>query len=461
MGSAQFRDEGPHPRFPETEGQQRFRGVPGDTAVRRGNGSTGTAAGSQFGWQFAAQFQDEPLGGAFPDAGRGGQHRGVTVDERAGRQVDGQRRQQRQAEPRTDTAHGDEVPEQRQLVPAPEAVQREQVFLHDEVRVEAHGLPLPERSQGAARGEHFHSEQARAQHGARFPYFRYLAFDESDHGRTVSGRPERYRTAGGRPARRGAEKSWQSRSIGTMIARVIEVTDLTKKFGDVTAVDAVSFSVPAGQVFGLLGPNGAGKTTTLRMLATLIRPSAGSARVTGLGLRDDPAAVRRNIGVVNGGMGLYDRLTGREILRYFGRLYDMTDARIRERIAALDAVLDLKATLDRQAGGFSTGMKQKIVIARAVLHDPPVIFFDEASSGLDVMARRALLDFVRNYPGTDRAVIYSTHVMTEVEELCDRLAIMSEGRLVAEGTVASLAEQTGADSLEGAFFRLVRPEAVA
>jgi len=160
-------------------------------------------------------------------------------------------------------------------------------------------------------------------------------------------------------------------------------------------------------------------------------------------------------------MGLYDRLTGREILRYFGRLYDMTDARIRERIAALDAVLDLKATLDRQAGGFSTGMKQKIVIARAVLHDPPVIFFDEASSGLDVMARRALLDFVRNYPGTDRAVIYSTHVMTEVEELCDRLAIMSEGRLVAEGTVASLAEQTGADSLEGAFFRLVRPEAVA
>ncbi|HLR46961.1 MAG TPA: ATP-binding cassette domain-containing protein [Deinococcales bacterium] len=242
---------------------------------------------------------------------------------------------------------------------------------------------------------------------------------------------------------------------------MIEVTDLTKKFGDVTAVDAVSFSVPAGQVFGLLGPNGAGKTTTLRMLATLIRPSAGSARVTGLGLRDDPAAVRRNIGVVNGGMGLYDRLTGREILRYFGRLYDMTDARIRERIAALDAVLDLKATLDRQAGGFSTGMKQKIVIARAVLHDPPVIFFDEASSGLDVMARRALLDFVRNYPGTDRAVIYSTHVMTEVEELCDRLAIMSEGRLVAEGTVASLAEQTGADSLEGAFFRLVRPEAVA
>lgn len=239
------------------------------------------------------------------------------------------------------------------------------------------------------------------------------------------------------------------------MTRVIEVRELTKKFGDVTAVDAVSFSVPAGQVFGLLGPNGAGKTTTLRMLATLIEPTSGSASVMGLDTRRESAAVRHSIGVVNGGMGLYDRLTGREILRYFGRLYGMTDTAIATRIKELDGILGLTGTLDRQAGGFSTGMKQKIVIARAVLHDPPVIFFDEASSGLDVMARRALIDFVKAYPGSDRAVIYSTHVMSEVEELCDRLAIIADGRLVAEGTVASLAQETGADSLEGAFFRLV------
>lgn len=256
------------------------------------------------------------------------------------------------------------------------------------------------------------------------------------------------------------------KSVATLIgsaynARVIEASELTKKFGEVTAVDSVSFSVPAGQVFGLLGPNGAGKTTTLRMLATLIEPTAGTATVTGLDIRRDAAAVRSSIGVVNGGMGLYDRLTGREILRYFGRLYEMDDSAITARIEELDAVLDLKGTLDRQAGGFSTGMKQKIVIARAVMHDPPVIFFDEASSGLDVMARRALLDFVKRYPGTDRAVIYSTHVMSEVEELCDRIAIIAEGRLVAEGTVESLAASTGADNLEGAFFRLVSPGVAA
>lgn len=242
---------------------------------------------------------------------------------------------------------------------------------------------------------------------------------------------------------------------------MIKVSGLTKKFRDVTAVDAVSFNVGPGEVFGLLGPNGAGKTTTLRMLATLVEPTAGSATVNGLDVVADAARVRRSIGVVNGGMGLYDRLTGREVLRYFGRLYDMTDEQIAARTDELDRLLGLSGTLDRQTGGFSTGMKQKIVIARAVLHDPPVIFFDEATSGLDVMARRAVIDFVRDYPGDGRAVIYSTHVMSEVEELCDRIAIISQGALVAEGTVAELAERTGAGDLEGAFFRLVQAGAAA
>lgn len=236
---------------------------------------------------------------------------------------------------------------------------------------------------------------------------------------------------------------------------MIEARGLTKTFGAVHAVRDLDLRVGAGEVFGLLGPNGAGKTTTLRVLATLVRPDAGSATVGGRDVLREAEEVRRLIGVVNGGMGLYDRLTGREVLHYFGRLYGLRRRAIEARIAELDDLLDLGETLSRRCGGFSTGMKQKIVIARAVLHDPPVIFFDEATSGLDVMARRAVLDFVRRYPGENRAVLYSTHVMGEVEELCDRVAILYRGRKIAEGPVRELVADSGASDLERAFFRLV------
>ena len=242
---------------------------------------------------------------------------------------------------------------------------------------------------------------------------------------------------------------------------MIDVQHLSKSFGGVKAIDDVTFAVPAGEVFGLLGPNGAGKTTTLRILATLLRPDGGSATVAGLDVRRDAEAIRRTIGVVNGGMGLYDRLTGREILHYFGRLYDMERAVIARRIAELDGLLELGDALTKQAGTFSTGMRQKIVIARAVLHDPPVIFFDEVTSGLDVMARRAVLDVVKAYPSPERAVIYSTHVMSEVEELCDRAAVLYRGRLIAQGTVAALQAEAGADGLERAFFTLVERSGLA
>lgn len=242
---------------------------------------------------------------------------------------------------------------------------------------------------------------------------------------------------------------------------MIDVQHLSKSFGTVTAVDDLSFTVAAGEVYGLLGPNGAGKTTTLRVLATLLRPDRGSARVAGLDVVRDAEAVRRTIGVVNGGMGLYDRLTGREILHYFGRLYDMDHRRIERRIAEVDDLLALGDALAKPAGTFSTGMRQKIVIARAVLHDPPVIFFDEVTSGLDVMARRAVLDVVRAYPSAERAVVYSTHVMSEVEELCDRAAVLYRGRLVAEGTVAELEELAGESDLERAFFTLVERSGIA
>ncbi len=236
---------------------------------------------------------------------------------------------------------------------------------------------------------------------------------------------------------------------------MIEVDRLSKRFDGVTAVAELSFSVAAGEVFGLLGPNGAGKTTTLRILSTLLRADSGRASVAGHDVSTQGEAVRRSIGVVNGGMGLYDRLTGREILHYFGRIYDLPKPHIERRIGELDALLGLGDALSKRAGTFSTGMKQKVVIARAVLHDPPVIFFDEVTSGLDVMARRAVLDVVRAYPSEARAVVYSTHVMSEVEELCDRAAVLYRGRLVAEGSIAALIEQGGESNLERSFFRLV------
>jgi len=226
-------------------------------------------------------------------------------------------------------------------------------------------------------------------------------------------------------------------------------------------VSKVSFTVAGGEVFGLLGPNGAGKTTTLRILATLIKADSGSARVAGLDIDREPQRVRHAIGVVNGGMGLYDRLTGREVLTYFGGLYGMSQAQMDERIAQLDDLLSLGSALTRQTGDFSTGMKQKIVIARAVLHDPPVIFFDEATSGLDVMARRAVLDLVSEFARQGKAVVYSTHVMSEVEELCDRIAIVYDGAIVAQDSLPALLESTGAQSLERAFFTVVERSGLA
>lgn len=242
---------------------------------------------------------------------------------------------------------------------------------------------------------------------------------------------------------------------------MIAVRGLTKRFGGVTAVDAVSFDVAPGEVFGLLGPNGAGKTTTLRVLATLLHADGGRASVAGHDVAREGEAVRRSIGVVNGGMGLYDRLTGREVLHYFGRMYGLQHAAIERRIGELDGLLDLAGTLDKRCGEFSTGMKQKIVVARAVLHDPPVLFFDEATSGLDVMARRAVLDFCRAYPGETRTVVWSTHVMGEVEELCDRLAILYRGRVIADDSVAGLVAAAGEGDLERAFFTLVRRSGLA
>jgi sodium transport system ATP-binding protein len=238
---------------------------------------------------------------------------------------------------------------------------------------------------------------------------------------------------------------------------MLQVQNLTKRYGaKVLAVNNLSFQTKEGEIYGLLGPNGAGKTTTLRIIATLLEPSAGSISVAGFDVKTQAEQVRRNIGVVNGGMGLYDRLTGREILEYFASFYRMGKMDTAKRIKELSDALEMNELLERRAGEYSTGMKQKIVIGRAVIHNPSVLILDEATNGLDVVARRAVLEFARAYKGAGKVVIYSTHIMSEAEELCERAAIIDHGRLIAEDSIEALKTRAGAKNLEDAFFTLTK-----
>ena len=237
---------------------------------------------------------------------------------------------------------------------------------------------------------------------------------------------------------------------------MLDIQNLTKTYGSFTALRSVSFTARDGEVFGLLGPNGAGKTTLLRTLATLLNPTSGTATVNGFDVQQQPEEVRKIIGVVNGGMGLPARLTGREVLQSFAGLYGMTEGQTKARIAELDQRLDLGRTLDVKAGEYSTGMKQKVVIARAVIQDPAVLILDEAASGLDIFARRTLLDFVTENRAPGRLTLYSTHVMSEAEEVCDRVAIIHLGQLLTVDTIPNILAQTGESNLERAFFALVK-----
>lgn len=237
---------------------------------------------------------------------------------------------------------------------------------------------------------------------------------------------------------------------------MLTVDHLTKTYGTFTALKDVSLAARDGEVFGLLGPNGAGKTTLLRTLATLLKPTSGTATVNGFDVQQQPEEVRQIIGVVNGGMGLPPRLTGREVLRSFAGLYKMTHQQTEDRIAELDQRLELGRTLDTKAGEYSTGMKQKVVIARAVIQDPAVLILDEAASGLDIFARRTLLDFVQANRAPGRLTLYSTHVMSEAEEVCDRVAIIHEGQLLELDTIPNILSKTGESNLERAFFALVK-----
>ena len=242
---------------------------------------------------------------------------------------------------------------------------------------------------------------------------------------------------------------------------MIEVQGLRKTFhdrkkGDVPAVKDVSFVCKPGQVFGLLGRNGAGKTTTLRMLATILSPSAGTAKVAGFDINEKPAEVRRRIGYLSGDTKLYDRLTGRELLAYFGTLAGMEGSKIGARIDELTGPFALQEILEKRIGKMSTGMKQRLSIARVVFHDPEVLIFDEPTSGLDVFGAREVLGLVLDLKKKGRTVIYSTHIMTEAERICDEIAIIEKGAILRQGTLATLGAGNGSGSLEDVFVEVVK-----
>jgi sodium transport system ATP-binding protein len=245
---------------------------------------------------------------------------------------------------------------------------------------------------------------------------------------------------------------------------MIEARNLTKVFidkkrGPIAAVADVSFSCQPGRIYGLLGANGAGKTTTLRLLATLLRPTSGSAVVAGHDVKDEPGKVRANVGFLAASTALYGRLTAREMITYFGRLNGMEEAALRTRLQQLADELDMHEFLDRRCDKFSTGMKQKTSIARTLIHDPAVMIFDEPTLGLDVMTARSIVRFVRECRNRGKTVIYSTHVMSEVEKLCDMIGIIHGGRLVAEGTLLQLQQRFGEQDLEEIFVKAVGGEA--
>lgn len=241
---------------------------------------------------------------------------------------------------------------------------------------------------------------------------------------------------------------------------MIDVRDLSKVFhdparGDVRAVDRVTFHVGAGEVFGLLGANGAGKTTTLRMLCTVLKPTSGQASVAGFDIVRQANDVRRHIGFLSASTGIYERMSALEMVQYYGRLHGLNGTVLDARIDALFADLQMNDFRHVMGGKLSTGMKQKVSIARALVHDPPVLVFDEPTSGLDILVQRTVLEQIGRLRKAGKCIIFSTHAMHEVEKLCDRLAIVHNGRILTAGTLDELRAAHGERDLDDLFFKVV------
>ncbi len=241
---------------------------------------------------------------------------------------------------------------------------------------------------------------------------------------------------------------------------MIEVQQLCKHFhdkkrGQIRAVDGVSFRCQPGEIYGLLGANGAGKTTTLRMLATILEPTDGTARVAGYDVVTQAEKVRANVGFLSTATALYGRLSAQEMVEYFGRLHGLEEAVLHRRIDEIFERLEMNEFRERRCDKLSTGMKQKVSIARTLVHDPSVMIFDEPTVGLDVMTARTIVAFIRECRQQGKTVLFSTHVMSEAEKLCDRIGIIHRGRILAEGTLAQFRESYGEHDLEEIFVRVV------
>lgn len=236
---------------------------------------------------------------------------------------------------------------------------------------------------------------------------------------------------------------------------MIEVTDIHKHFGAVRAVDGVSFNAADRHITGLLGPNGAGKSTTLRIISTVLAPDRGMVRVDGTDVRRDPRAARLKLGVLPHASGLYPRLTARENIRYFGELNGLGGTALARRMDVLIELLEMQDFAARPAKGFSQGQRIKVALARALVHEPRNLVLDEPTNGLDVMATRALRSVIRRLRDQGHCVLFSSHVMQEVAQLCDGIIIIAHGRIVARGTPEEIRRQTGENDLEEAFVKAV------
>lgn len=236
---------------------------------------------------------------------------------------------------------------------------------------------------------------------------------------------------------------------------MVSVNNLTKNYNGFEAISGISFEAKEGEIFGLLGPNGAGKTTTIRIIATILSPASGTAEVCGFDIKKNPEEVRKNIGVLTTEIGVYERFSGRENLDYFGKLYGLSKDQLKNRIDEVVSLLEMGDYIDRASGKYSTGMKQKLAIARSIIHDPKVIIFDEPTAGLDVLASQTVLSFMNKSKYAGKCVIFSTHQMHEAEKLCDRVAIIHKGKLIACDNIESLKKQTDASDLENAFLRMI------
>jgi sodium transport system ATP-binding protein len=239
---------------------------------------------------------------------------------------------------------------------------------------------------------------------------------------------------------------------------MIKASNLSKSFGEVNAVNQVSFDAQDGKITGLLGPNGAGKSTTLRMLYTVFKPDTGTATIDGFDIQKDAFAVRSSIGVLTHGAGIYERLSARENVHYYGQMHGMDGKALDRRIDELAELLDMQDFIERRTKGFSQGQKTKVALARALIHSPRNVLLDEPTNGLDIMATRGLREVISRLKDAGHCVVFSSHIMQEVAALCDEIVIIAKGQVAASGTPDVLLSSTGKNNLEDAFVKVIGSE---